>query len=260
MSNLIEDYGLIGDGETAALVHRSGSVDWLCLPRFDSDACFAALLGTAENGYWKLAPVEPSHASRSYLEDTLVLQTEFETRAGTVCVTDFMPVRQKNPALIRMVQGRRGRVKIRSEMRLCFDYGSVQPWLEIQGTRALARVGPDLAVLYAPADLRCAGSTLVCDLEVHEHDTRTFILIYGSSSEPAPRSFDAAGALSDVQKYWREWIALFDKPTEWPAAVRRSLITLKAMIHRSSGGIIAAPTTSLPERSGHDVNWDYRFC
>jgi GH15 family glucan-1,4-alpha-glucosidase len=148
MSNLIEEYGLIGDGETAALVHRNGSVDWLCLPRFDSDACFAALLGTAENGCWKLAPVEPFQASHSYIEDTLVLQTEFETSAGAVRVTDFMPIRQKNPALIRMVQGLRGCVKIRSAVRLCFDYGSVQPWLEIQDARALARVGPDLAVLY----------------------------------------------------------------------------------------------------------------
>jgi GH15 family glucan-1,4-alpha-glucosidase len=260
MSNLIEEYGLIGDGETAALIHRNGSVDWLCLPRFDSDACFAALLGTAENGCWKLAPVEPSHASRSYLDDTLVLQTEFETHAGAVRVMDFMPIRQKNPALIRMVQGLRGCVKIRSEMRLCFDYGSVQPWLEVQGTRALARVGPDLAVLYAPADFRCAGSTLVCDLEVHENDVCAFLLIYGSSSEPVPPPFDPAGALSKVQEYWREWIGHFDKPTEWPAAVRRSLITLKAMIHRASGGIIAAPTTSLPERSGRDFNWDYRFC
>jgi GH15 family glucan-1,4-alpha-glucosidase len=260
MSNLIEEYGLIGDGETAALVHRDGSIDWLCLPRFDSDACFAALLGTAENGRWKLAPAEPSRTSRGYLEDTLVLQTEFETRAGAVRVTDFMPIRQKNPALVRMVQGLRGRVKVRSEMRLCFDYGSVQPWLEVQGAQALARVGPDLAVLYAPADLRCAGSAVVCDLEVQEHDTRAFILIYGSSSEPVPRPFDALGALAEVQQYWREWIAHFDKPTEWPAAVRRSLITLKAMIHRTSGGIVAAPTTSLPERSGRDFNWDYRFC
>lgn len=260
MSNLIEDYGLIGDGETAALVHRDGSIDWLCLPRFDSDACFAALLGTAENGCWKLSPVEPSRSSRSYVEDTLVLRTEFETSSGAVRVTDFMPIRQKNPALIRMVQGLRGHVKMRSEIRLCFDYGSVQPWLEVQGARALARVGPDLAVLYAPVDIRSTESALVCELEVREHDTRTFLLIYGSNSEPAPPPPEAASALSEVQQYWHKWIAHFDKPTEWPAAVRRSLITLKAMIHRPTGGIIAAPTTSLPERSGRDFNWDYRFC
>jgi GH15 family glucan-1,4-alpha-glucosidase len=260
MSNLIEEYGLIGDGETAALVHRDGSIDWLCLPRFDSDACFAALLGTAENGCWKLAPVEPFQASHSYIEDTLVLQTEFETSAGAIRVTDFMPIRQGNPALIRMVQGLRGCVKIRSEARLCFDYGSVQPWLEIQDTRALARVGPDLAVLYAPTDLRRAGSTLVCDLDVREHDIHAFVLVYGASTEVPPPPVDAARALSEAQKYWREWIERFNKPTEWPAAVRRSLITLKAMIHRPTGGIIAAPTTSLPERSGHDFNWDYRFC
>ncbi len=260
MSNLIEEYGLIGDGETAALVHRDGSIDWLCLPRFDSDACFAALLGTAENGCWKLAPVEPSRGSRSYVEDTLVLQTEFETSTGAIRVTDFMPIRQKSPALIRIVLGLRGRVKIRSEIRLCFDYGSVQPWLEVQGTRALARVGPDLAALYAPVELRSSGSTLVCELEVGERDMRAFALVYGSSSGPVPPPPEAASALAEIQQFWQKWIADFDKPTEWPAAVRRSLITLKAMIHRPTGGIIAAPTTSLPERSGHDFNWDYRFC
>ena len=260
MSNLIEEYGLIGDGETAALVHRTGSVDWLCLPRFDSDACFAALLGTAENGCWKLAPVERSRASRSYLEDTLVLQTVFETDSGAVRLTDFMPIRQKKPALIRIVQGVRGRVKLRSEIRLRFDYGSVQPWLEVQGARALAKIGPDLVILYAPVDLQCADSTLIGDLDVGEHDTRSFVLIYGSSSEGAPDPLDAATALSEVREYWQKWIARFDKPTEWPAAVRRSLITLKAMIHRPTSGIIAAPTTSLSERSGRDFNWDYRFC
>jgi GH15 family glucan-1,4-alpha-glucosidase len=145
-------------------------------------------------------------------------------------------------------------------MRLCFDYGSVEPWLEIQGTRALARVGPDLAVLYSPVDLRYDGSALVSDFELREHETRAFVLIYGSSSQSPPAPPDAVGALSDVQRYWREWIGRFDKPTEWPAAVRRSLITLKAMIHRPTGGMIAAPTTSLPERSGSEFNWDYRFC
>ena len=260
MSHPIEEYGLIGDGETAALVHRDGSVDWLCLPRFDSDACFASLLGTAQNGCWKLAPMEPCQASRRYLEDTLVLQTDFETEGGSVRVTDFMPIRQNSPALIRMVQGLRGRVTLRSTIRLCFDYGSVQPWLEVQGTRALARVGPDLAVLYSPVDIRGDGSALVCDFEVSEHDTRAFVLMYGAGSELPPPPLDAVSALSEVQKYWREWIGRFDKPTEWSAAVRRSLITLKAMIHRPTGGMIAAPTTSLPERSGRDFNWDYRFC
>lgn len=260
MSTLIQEYGLIGDGETAALVHRNGSIDWLCLPRFDSDACFAALLGTAENGCWKLAPTETFRAARRYLEDTLVLQTEFETDTGAIRVTDFMPVRKKNPALIRIVQGLRGRVKICSEIGLRFDYGSARPWLDVRDTRALARVGPDLAVLYAPVNLGCAGATVVCELEIREGDERAFTLIYGPSVEPEPAPMDAAGALSEVQEYWRQWIARFEKQTEWPAAVRRSLITLKAMIHRPTGGMIAAPTTSLPERSGSDSNWDYRFC
>jgi GH15 family glucan-1,4-alpha-glucosidase len=260
MSNLIEDYGLIGDGETAALVHRSGSVDWLCLPRFDSDACFAALLGTAENGCWRLGPVEPARISRRYLPDTLVLQTEFETGSGTMRVTDFMPIRKKNPALIRIAQGLRGCVRARSEVNLRFDYGSALPWLEIRGARAMARVGPDLAMLFAPADLRRERSTMLCDLELREGDEVAFTLVYGLSFESEPPPIDAAKALSDVSAYWREWIGRFDKEVEWPDAVRRSLITLKAMIHRPSGSMIAAPTTSLSERSGGDFNWDYRYC
>ena len=260
MSNQIEEYGLIGNGETAALVHRSGSIDWLCLPRFDSDACFAALLGTAENGCWKLSPVEPARISRSYLENTLLLQTDFETATGAIRVIDFMTARENNPALIRMVQGLRGCVRVRSEMRLCFDYGSARPWLEVGGEQALARVGPDLAVLYAPVDLRRERSAVVCDLDVHEHEQCAFTLLYGSSLAHAPPPLDAAKALTEVSDYWLKWIARFDRPTEWPAAVRRSLITLKAMIYRPSGGMIAAPTTSLPERSGTDFNWDYRFC
>lgn len=260
MSNRIEEYGLIGDGETAALVHRNGSIDWLCWPRFDSDACFAALLGMAENGCWKLGPVGPARSSRSYLQDTLVLQTEFETDSGAFSLTDFMPIRKGNPALIRIVRGLRGSVQARSEVTLRFDYGSVQPWIEVAGARASARIGPDLAVLYAPADLRRTKSALVCDLELHEGDELAFTLIYGSSFEPEPPPLDPAEALSKVQEYWHNWIAGFHSQTEWPAAIRRSLITLKAMIYRPTGGMISAATTSLPERSGSDFNWDYRYC
>lgn len=260
MSNPIEEYGLIGDGETAALVHQSGSIDWLCLPRFDSDACFAALLGTAENGFWKLAPVSPARTSRHYAKDTLVLEMEFETSSGAVRLTDFMPIRDKNPALIRIVRGLRGRVMMRSEMNLCFDYGSAHPWLEVHGDRAIARVGPDLAVLYSPLKLHRDGPTVVCEFDLSASEERAFALIYGCSSAPEPPAVDAAPALSKTLQHWREWIGRFQKQTDWPDPVRRSLITLKAMIYRPTGGMIAAPTTSLPERSGSAYNWDYRYC
>lgn len=260
MSNPIEEYGLIGDGETAALVHIGGSIDWLCLERFDSDACLAALLGTAENGRWKLAPVAPAQTSRRYVEDTLVLETEFETSSGRVRLTDFMPLRDKSPIVVRTVRGLRGRVAVCSELQLSFDYGSARPWLEIDGSRAVFRVGPDQAILYAPSDLRCNGPTVLCEFEINESEERIFTLLYGPSSKPAPSPIDAGRALAETLEYWRKWIGRFDKQTKWPHAVRRSLITLKAMIYRPTGGMISAATTSLPERAGKGANWDYRFC
>lgn len=260
MSNLIEEYGLIGDGETTALVHRDGSIDWLCWPRFDSDACFAALLGTADNGRWQLAPASPARTSRRYLEDTLVLETEFETDSGAVRLTDFMPIGETNSALVRIVRGLRGRVTMCGQMELKFDYGSTRPWLEVHGKHAVARVGPDLAVLYSPIELRREGSAVLCKFELGKSEECAFTLIYGAGSEPEPPPIDPHEALANTQDYWRKWINRFDKQTEWPDAIRRSLITLKAMIYNRSGGVIAAPTTSLPERPGGDLNWDYRFC
>jgi GH15 family glucan-1,4-alpha-glucosidase len=260
MSNLIEEYGLIGDGQTAALVHLSGSIDWLCWPRFDSDACFAALLGTAENGYWRIAPVEPARISRRYAEDTLVLETEFETASGAARLTDFMTVHNGSSTLVRIVRGLRGRVTLASRMHLRFDYGSTLPWLDVQSRRTVARVGPDLVVLHSQLDLHDENSTVVCQFEVEESEERAFTLAYGSSSEPVPGPIAAAAVCSDVQGQWRQWIGRFDIQTEWPEVVRRSLITLRAMIYRRTGGIIAAPTTSLPERPGGDFNWDYRLC
>lgn len=260
MSNPIEEYGLIADGETAALVHRSGSIDWLCLPRFDSDACFAALVGTAQNGSWKLAPIEPAGMSRRYAGNTLVLETEFTTSSGAVQLTDFMPMRDRASAMIRIVKGLRGRVAMRSSMDLCFDYGSARPWLEFHGNRAVARIGPDLVVLHSPIELQQNGSEIACEFVINESEEHAFTLIYGSSFAPEPPAPDAATALSETLEHWREWIGRFDKETEWPDAVRRSLITLKAMIFRPTGGMIAAPTTSLPERSGSGANWDYRYC
>jgi GH15 family glucan-1,4-alpha-glucosidase len=259
VATLIEDYGLIGDGETAALVQRNGSIDWLCWPRFDSDACFAALLGTREHGRWKLSPLDPVRVERRYQPDTLVLETQFETEHGVVRLTDFMPIRDGASVLVRMLQGVRGRVRIRSDLNLRFDYGSIHPWIEIEAKRAVARVGPDLVALYSPGPLRHENGSVLAELELGEGEEMAFTLAYGSSVQPCPQPIDAKRALAGTQKYWREWIHQFERKTDWPEAVRRSLITLKSMIYRPSGAIVAAPTTSLPEKPGGEMNWDYRF-
>jgi GH15 family glucan-1,4-alpha-glucosidase len=259
VARLIEDYGLIGDGETAALVHRDGSIDWLCWPRFDSDACFAALLGRTENGCWKLSPIDPARIERRYQPDTLVLETRFETEHGVVRLTDFMPIRDGASVLVRMLQGVRGRVRIRSDLNLRFDYGSMRPWIEIEEKRAVARVGPDLVALYSPGPLRHEHGSVLAEVELGEGEEMAFTLAYGSSVQPCPQPIDAKRALAGTQKYWREWIHQFKRKTDWPEAVRRSLITLKSMIYRPSGAIVAAPTTSLPEKPAGEMNWDYRF-
>lgn len=256
----IEDYGLIGDGQTAALVHRDGSVDWLCWPRFDSDACLAALLGTNSHGRWKLAPVEAGTSSRRrYRKDTLVLETEFELTTGHVRLIDFMPVDDAS-AVIRIVQGLAGKVRVRSELDLRFDYGSLRPAVEIDHDRAVLFVGPDLVVLHAPAQLSQQGSCIVADVDVNQGEEIAFCLRYGSANATPPPPLAAGAALRATEEYWLNWIAKFAIQTRWPEAVRRSLLTLKAMIFSSTGGIIAAPTTSLPEAPAEDLNWDYRYC
>src|SRR5690242_5293323 len=257
----IEDYALIGDCETAALVSLDGSIDWLCWPRFDSDACFAALLGDSDNGHWVLSPDQPPvSATRRYRDDTLILETDFATTSGAVRVTDFMPVREGAPALIRIATGLRGSVKMRSVLRLRFAFGAVPPWFDIDGGRTVATVGPDLMVL--DTDVSAArGDDDVCDdFILAQGERRSFVLQFGSSRADPPKPIDAARALSGTERYWREWIGKFEKPTRWPQAVRRSLLTLKALISRSTGGILAAPTTSLPEVPGGSMNWDYRYC
>lgn len=257
----IEDYGLIGDGRTAALVHRGGSIDWLCWPRFDSDACFAALLGTKSHGCWELAPVDAiTSSSRRYRDDTLVLETDFELTTGHVRLIDFMPVEDDASSVIRIVRGLAGKVKLRSELDLRFDYGSLRPALEIGSHRAVAFVGPDLVVLHAPAQLSQQGSCIVSEVEVNQGEEIAFCLRYGSATSTPPPPVTAGAALAATEEYWHNWIAKFAVNTRWPDAVRRSLLTLKAMIFRSTGGIIAAPTTSLPEAPAQDLNWDYRYC
>lgn len=259
----IEDYALIGDCETAALVRRSGSIDWLCWPRFDSAACFAALLGEASHGRWLLSPVGAvSPASRRYRGDTLVLETEWEMAEGAVTVVDFMPLRGDSSDLIRTVIGRRGRVRMRTELLLRFDYGSTVPWVTRRadgfGVRAIA--GPDMVVLRSPVPVHGENFSTVGDFEVAEGETVSFSLSYSSSHEAAPPPVDPDKALSETLTFWKEWAARCQHVGPFHEAVIRSHITLKALTYAPTGAIVAAPTTSLPEQLGGPRNWDYRYC
>ena len=260
----IEDYALIGDCHTAALVARDGSIDWLCWPRFDSGACFAALLGKPENGRWRIAPADAkAKVERRYQEGTLVLETEFSTPSGTVAVIDFMPVRQSVSDLVRLVVGRRGRVAMEMELALRFDYGASVPWVtqlrgEDKGIRAVA--GPDMAVLRTPVPLRGVGLTTRAAFEVGEGETVPFVLTHAASHLDPPEPIDAAEALEETVAFWRRWSGKCSIAGRWAEPIRRSLITLKALIYAPTGGMVAAATTSLPERLGGVRNWDYRFC
>jgi GH15 family glucan-1,4-alpha-glucosidase len=268
---LIEDYALIGDCETAALVSRDGSIDWLCWPRFDSDACFAALLGTPEHGRWLLAPAGPvTQVTRRYRPDTLILETRFETEDGAVTLVDFMPPRGRYSDMVRLVVGERGRVGMRMNLTLRFGYGRVVPWvtrLEDGTLRAVA--GPDMVVLRTPSELHGEEFRTVSDLTVAAGETVPFVLTYAPSHAPVPEPIDPAQALADTEAFWTEWASRFRPaalehgiklPPEWNEAVKRSLITLKALTYAPTGGIVAAATTSLPEQIGGERNWDYRFC
>ena len=258
----IEDYALVGDGETAALIGRDGSVDWLCWPRFDSDACFAALLGFTNNGRWLIAPDgdDEVRVSRRYQPDTLVLETDFATAAGAVRVIDFMPLRRGSSALCRLVIGLRGRVAMRLHLRLRFGYGLIQPWMQPCEGGHVARCGPDQVMLRGAVPARMDDHDLVAAFTVEAGQRLDFVLSYAASHDELPASFDAGQALTATAAFWRDWIGKFDKPTHWPDATRRSLITLKALVNRPTGGLVAAPTTSLPEQPGGKLNWDYRYC
>jgi GH15 family glucan-1,4-alpha-glucosidase len=262
MSILIEDYALIGDCETAALVGKDGSIDWLCWPRFDSDACFAALLGTAENGRWKIAPLDPILAvERSYRADTLVLDTRFETKAGTVVITDFMPIRDETIEIVRLVTGVSGSVEMCSELVLRFGYGADIPWVtqpEPGLLRAIA--GPDMAVLRTPVPLKGESMRTLGRFTVEAGETVPFVLAYGPSHRDPPSPIDPVAALSATEAFWGEWCGKAATDGALRGPVMRSLITLKALTFAPTGGIVAAPTTSLPETLGGIRNWDYRFC
>ena len=259
----IEDYAIIGDGETAALVSRAGSVDWLCWPRFDSPACFAALLGKPDNGRWQIAPCGDSTSERRYRGDTLILETTFTTPAGSAVVVDFMPPRGSASDVVRIVRGLAGTVRFRTEFIVRFDYGSIIPWVSQTHdkiTELHAVAGPDKLTLRTPVELHGEENRTVGEFEVAAGEEIPFVLTYSPSHLPVPRAIDVAAALNDTEKFWHRWSArcTFKGPSE--EAVRRSLITLKALIYRPTGGIVAAATTSLPEQVGGMRNWDYRYC
>ncbi|MFC8510590.1 glycoside hydrolase family 15 protein [Streptomyces sp. NPDC057411] len=263
MTQRIDDYALIGDLQTAALVGRDGSVDWLCLPRFDSAACFAALLGDEDNGHWRIAPKGATTCtSRRYAEDTLVLETRWETRTGTVEVVDFMPQRDKAPDVVRIVRGVSGRVEMSAVLRLRFDYGSVVPWVRRADGHRVAVAGPDSVWLRSEPPVKTWGQQFATcsSFTVGAGEEVAFVLTWHPSHEPRPDLVDPFEALEHALADWREWAARCTYRGPYRDTVVRSLITLKALTYAPTGGIVAAPTTSLPEELGGVRNWDYRAC
>jgi GH15 family glucan-1,4-alpha-glucosidase len=261
MASRIEDYALIGDCHSAALVARNGAIDWLCLPRFDSGACFASLLGTPENGHWQLAPSgDIREITRQYRPNTLILETTFETATGSVTVVDFMPPRTREPQLVRIVQGRTGEVAMRMELIVRFDYGSIVPWVSRLDGALHAIAGADTLILHTPAKTRGVGLTTVAEFTVRAGESVPFTLAWHASHEAQPSAPDPGAAEAETEKWWKNWTSRCAYDGPWREAVVRSLITLKALIYAPSGGIVAAPTTSLPEKLGGIRNWDYRFC
>ena len=261
MSVPLEDYGLIGDLQTAALVNRDGSIDWLCLPRFDSGAVFASLLGDGENGRWIVQPEGDFRCpTRRYTNDTLILETTFETDDGEVRLLDFMPPRETKPDVVRIVEGVRGRVRMRMELALRFDYGSVIPWVRnLEGT-LVGIAGPDAITLRTPVELEGRDFRTHASFSVAEGDRVPFVLTWYPSHEPPPDPVDAEAALQDTVGFWEDWASRCCHSGRWHDDIHRSVLTLKALTYAPTGGVVAAPTTSLPEALGGVRNWDYRFC
>ena len=263
MTPKIEDYALISDLQAAALVERRGSIDWLCFPRFDSGACFAALLGTPSNGRWLLAPSEGGTPTRRYLHDTMVLETTWRSDHGSVRVFDFMPPRGKAPDVVRIVEGVEGRVEMRSELVIRYDYGRIVPWVRrMDGDTRLAVAGPDALCFRTPVPTRGENMRTVSEFVVDEGQRIPFVLTWFPSHEEPPERIDPELALAESESFWREWNAQCTVPLEqsWRDLIHRSLMTLKALTYAPTGGIVAAPTTSLPEWIGSVRNWDYRYC
>jgi GH15 family glucan-1,4-alpha-glucosidase len=259
----IEDYAFLSDTQTGALVSRDGCVDWLCLPRFDSGACFASLLGNTENGHWRFFPEEEVQTTRRrYRGDTLILETELETKGGAVRLIDFMPPRGENPDIIRIIEGQRGKVQMHMELVIRFDYGQVVPWVrkrkEAGDLEAIA--GPDGLILRTPIETRGEDLTTVAEFTVTKGDRVPFVLTWFASHLDPPRKVNADHALRDTEVFWANWTKQFKPKNSWRDAVMRSLIVLKGLTYAPTGGLVAALTTSLPERIGGVRNWDYRYC
>ncbi|OLE00800.1 MAG: glucoamylase [Actinobacteria bacterium 13_1_20CM_4_69_9] len=258
----IEDYGLIGDLQTAALVGRDGSIDWACFPRFDSGACFAALLGTTDHGRWLIAPRSDAWSpGRRYRENTLVLETEWETDGGKARVIDFMPPRGKAPDIVRIVEGLAGEVEFDSELVIRYDYGSTLPWVRrMDDDTRVAVAGPDGLCFRSAVEHRGENMRTIGEFTVREGERVPFTLTWYPSNEELPERIDAEQALQDTVDYWTSWVGACEYDGTWKQAVHESLIVLKALTYAPTGGIVAAPTTSLPEKIGGERNWDYRFC
>jgi GH15 family glucan-1,4-alpha-glucosidase len=257
----IEDYGLIGDTRTAALVGRNGSIDWLCLPHFDSAACFAALLGQPRHGRWLIAPASPAHGvRRRYRPETLILETEFEVDGGAVRLIDFMTPWQGEPDLTRIVEGIRGEVRMEMELIIRFDYGSIVPWVRKMDGHLRAIAGPDALSLWTMVPCYGKDLTTRADFVVREGERMSFLLMWHPSHTTSPQPFDVVQAMEQTERWWREWCSRCAYDGPYREQVQRSLITLKALTYAPTGGIVAAPTTSLPERIGGVRNWDYRYC
>lgn len=261
MPAAIEDYAMIGDCETAALVSKEGSVDWMCLPRFDSPACFAALLGSSQNGRWELKPLDTARISRRYRRHTLILETSFETSSGQVTLIDFMPVGTRYPTLIRVLRGDRGTVRMQMDLVIRFDYGLTVPWMtREQDGRLRAVAGPHRLTLRSSVPVEGRDLHTIAEFGVKAKQELHFELRYGNSFGEAGGATDIGKALKNTEKWWRKWAATRKYKGPYADVVERSLITLKALTFRHTGGMVAAPTTSLPEKPGGQWNWDYRYC
>ncbi len=262
MTSRIEDYAMIGDLGSAAMVGLDGSIDWLCWPRFDSDACFAALLGTPENGRWQIAPKDKNaKITRRYRPNTLILETRFETLDGAATLIDFMPPREENSHLLRLLIGERGEIELHGELILRFGYGATVPWVtRIDDHTMRAVAGPDMVVLHSSAPFRGERFHTVGDFSIKAGEKQSFGLSYALSHKEMPEALDVEQRLAATEQFWTGWAAKNEIECPWDGAVVRSLITLKALTFAPTGGMVAAPTASLPECIGSVRNWDYRFC
>jgi GH15 family glucan-1,4-alpha-glucosidase len=261
MALRIEDYAVIGDCETAALVGSDGTINWLCWPDFGSGACFAALVGDEKNGYWKIAPaMGATKVTRKYREHTLILETTFESQDGVFTLTDFMPIRGRHSDIVRVVSGVKGQVAVRMELALRFDYGRIVPWVTRFDGSLQMIAGPDMAVLRTNVEHHGEDMKTVSDFTLSEGESVHFVLTYGVSYEKQPPAIDPQKALQETEKFWRHWSSQLNRRGNYTDAIERSLITLKALTYKPTGGIVAAVTTSLPEAIGGPRNWDYRYC